>query len=237
MTGMTVTKSVDVQRMGDSSPPSDAPSYAFSTELATLGRATGAQAEAIRAMRTYVMAQHIGRGRRALAICAATAGVGCSYAVSNLAVALSQIGIKTLLIDGDMREPGLEQFIRPSQPVTGLAQNLADVEGGISSYIQHDVMENLSIMYSGGTPSNQQELLASDRFKVVMEHCLREYEMTLIDTPPAGLCADARRISSVVGYSLVAAKQHESRISDVRTLITQLEQDGAVVVGSLLTER
>jgi capsular exopolysaccharide synthesis family protein len=222
--------------MADSSSPAGAASYAFSTALVTLGGAASAQAEAIRAMRTYVMAQHVGRGRRALAVCAATEGAGCSYTAANLAAALSQIGIKTLLIDGDLRRPSLEQFIRPSGPITGLAQNLAEAEGGISNHIQHDVMANLSVMYSGGAPTNPQELLASDRFKVVMDHCLREYEMTVIDTPPAALCADARRISSVVGYSLVVAKQHESRISDVRTLIGQLEQDGAAVIGSVMTE-
>src|ERR1700679_4371963 len=86
----------------------------------------GVRAEAIRALRTHLLAQHLAGGRRALAVCGPTAGVGVSFVAANLAVALSQVGVNTLLVDANLREPGLERLIRPPGPPVGLAQKLAD---------------------------------------------------------------------------------------------------------------
>jgi Mrp family chromosome partitioning ATPase len=60
--------------------------------------------------------------------------------------------------------------------------------------------------------------------------------MTIIDTPPANTCADARRISTVVGYSLIVTRRHHTFVDDVRTLASQLEADRAKVVGTVLNE-
>ncbi len=210
--------------------------FALANTLVTVSEPTGAQAESIRVLRTHIMAQHVEQGRRALSVCAVSPDSGCSFLAANLAVALSQIGITTLLIDGDLRSPSLESFIRPSRPLTGLNQCLAAEDGDFNEFVQQDILPNLSVMYSGGIPANPQELLAGERFKNLMDHCLRDFQMTIIDTPPAMSCADARRVSSVVGYSLVVARQNQSRINDVRALISQLQQDGARVIGTVLRE-
>ena len=91
-------------------------------------------------------------------------------------------------------------------------------------------------MFAGEPINNAQELLASDRFSNLIERCLRDYDLTIIDTPPANGCADARRISTVVGYSLIAAKRHHSFVGDVRALAAQLRQDRAQIVGTVLNE-
>ena len=58
--------------------------------------------------------------------------------------------------------------------------------------------------------------------------------MTIVDTPPANSCADSRRISTVVGYSLVVARKDHTLVSDVRTLVDQLRKERATVIGSVL---
>ena len=63
--------------------------------------------ELLRALRTHVMARHVSEGHRALAVCAASRGSGCTFVATNLAVALSQIGVNTLLLDADLRAPGI----------------------------------------------------------------------------------------------------------------------------------
>ena len=94
--------------------------YSFSPSLVMVSSPGDAAAEAIRALRTHIMAQHIQEGRRALAVCAASAGVGCTFIASNLAVALSQIGVKTLLIDADLRRPGRRPLYRLAHQGPGL---------------------------------------------------------------------------------------------------------------------
>jgi Mrp family chromosome partitioning ATPase len=91
-------------------------------------------------------------------------------------------------------------------------------------------------MYAGGEAPNPQELLAGHRFKDLMEFCLRDYEATIVDTPAANICSDARRISTVVGYSLLVARVNKSYVADLKTLSSQLQGDHARVVGTVLNE-
>lgn len=217
-------------------PAAAPPSYVLSRSLVTISDPKGGPAEAIRALRTHVMAQHIEAGRRALAVCAASQDTGSTYITSNLAVAMSQIGLKTLLIDGNLRSPGIDQIIRPPTAPQGLAQCLADEEDDYTGYIETDILPNLSVMYAGGAPSNPQELLARDRFETLMNVCLRDYDLTIMDTPAANSCSDARRISSVLGYSMIVTRRDWTRVDDVKTLIGQIQADGAKVIGTVLND-
>jgi len=210
--------------------------YEFSPDLVTLTEDRPAEAEAIRTLRTHIMARHLGDGRRGLAICGATTGVGCSFTAANLAVALSQVGISTLLIDGNLRTPGLEGFIRPNTATEGLRQYLGSRDAVISDAIHAEVVPHLSVMYAGGLAANAQELLGSDTFRRLIERCLRDFEFTIIDTPPGDSCADNLRISAMVGYALVVARSDVSRTSEVSALTRQLRDDGADVIGSVLSQ-
>jgi capsular exopolysaccharide synthesis family protein len=216
--------------------PNGATSYVLSRSLVTISDPKSGPAEAIRALRTHVMAQHIEAGRRALAVAAASAETGTTYITANLAVAMAQAGMKTLLIDGNLREPGVEALIRPPGPVAGLSQCLASDEDDYAGYIETEVMPNLSIMYAGGVPANPQELLAGDRFEALMNVCLRDFDLTIMDTPPANSCSDARRICSVLGYSMVVTRRDWTRVNDVKTLMEQLQSDGAKVIGTVLND-
>ena len=217
-------------------PASRSRAYGFAPSVVALLSEGGAQAEAIRGLRTHVMARHLNEGRRALAVCAPSAGVGCSFIAANLAVSLSQIGVKTLLIDGDLRHPALDRMIRPPTASGGLVQALKSSELAIKASIDPDVLPNLSIMYAGQATANSQELLATERFRVLMNHCLREYDATIVDTPPANASSDARRISGVTGYSLIVTAKDKTFTKDVKTLCKQLHDDHAVVIGTLLNK-
>jgi protein-tyrosine kinase len=211
-------------------------SYEVSSDLVTLTDARPAEAEAIRTMRTHIMARHLEDGRRGLAMCATAKGAGCSFIAANLAVSLAQIGIKTLLIDSDLRDPTIDKLIKPSKPPMGLKQCISSSELYPHDQIHSEVLPNLAILYAGGVADNAQELLGSEAFKVLIERCLRDFEFTIVDTPPTNLCADARRISTVVGYSVVVARRNVSFFGEVASLANQLEEDGAHVVGTVLNE-
>ena len=211
--------------------------YGFAPAVITVLSPLGPQAEAIRTLRTHVMAQHINLGRRALAVCGPSAGVGCSFVAANLAVSLSQIGVKTLLIDGDLRRPALDLLIRPPRVSSGLAQCLqSSDEQPFGAHIDADVLPHLSVMYAGQATTNPQELLAGDRFRSLMKFCLREFDATIVDTPPANTSTDARRISGVAGYSLIVTARNKTFVRDVRTLAGQLKADRAVVIGTVMNQ-
>jgi Mrp family chromosome partitioning ATPase len=91
-------------------------------------------------------------------------------------------------------------------------------------------------MYAGHATANPQELLAGDRFRSLMKFCLREFDATIVDTPPANTSTDARRISAVAGYSLIVTQQNKTFVRDVSTLAGQLSADRAVVIGTVMNQ-
>ncbi|MFM9828589.1 MAG: CpsD/CapB family tyrosine-protein kinase [Sphingomonas sp.] len=208
----------------------------MSSALHMLSDPTGAQAESIRVLRTYLVAQHLSDGRRSLAVCGTAPGDGSSYIASNLAVAIAQTGIRTLLIDGNMRDPGIDRVCIPSRPLEGLAQCLANSERLAQELIVESGVPNLSVLYAGGQTPEAQELLGGPAFKAFMSSCIRDYELTIIDTPAANLCADSRRIASVIRYALVVSRRNHSYVKDVRTLIAELQGDRVSVIGSYLND-
>lgn len=213
--------------------PESAQTFGFSSSLVTLTRPTSPEAEAIRGLRSHIVTQHLNTGRRALAVCGASAGIGTTFTAANLAVALSQIGVNTLLVDANLREPGLERLIRPQQPPVGLVRKLAE-DTSYDEFVDARVLPNLSVIYAGSPAANSMELLASDRFKGLMDFCLRNFEATIVDTPPSNRSHGAKQISSVIGYSLIVAGRGKTFVKDVKTLAHQLTSDGVRVVGSVL---
>ena len=218
----------------DSAPRGDF--HRVSSGIGMLAQYEGMRAEAIRALRTRIVARHIREGRRALSLCAPHANSGCSFVAANLAVALAQIGAKTLLVDADLRTSRIAEMFALAPDTRGLSDFLADDSLRIDQVLYSDVLPLLSVVPSGHQASNPQELLSSSRFKYFVDILMREYDITIFDTTPANICADAQRVSTVAGYSLIVTRQHNSYVSDVVTLSKQLVADRAVVIGSVLNE-
>lgn len=213
------------------------PPTSIADDIVMVSEPFGVRAEAIRALRTHIIAQHLGEGRRALAVCAASAGVGCTFVAANLAVALSQVGVNTLLIDANLRQPSIQRLFGGLVPSAGgLGQCLADAGPRFGNFVATDLLDNLSVMFAGAPVPNPQELLGGAAFQDLMQSCLREFDVTIVDTPPANTYADARRIAAVVGYSLVIARRNVSLVADIKTLISELTIDHAHVVGTVLNE-
>ena len=194
----------------------------------------GAAAEAIGALRTRIQSQHLQSGRRALSICAPSPDVGCTFVAVNLAVALSQAGIKTLLIDSNLRDPSVQNYFDVSDASGGLRACLSTPDAAAIDFAQENVLPNLDVIFAGSLGPNAQELIAAERFSNLVKECMRDYEMTIMDTPAAGRCADGLRISTVAGSSLIVARKNRTMVSDVRALSDQLKRERVSVVGSVL---
>lgn len=195
---------------------------------------TGIEAESIRALRTRIIAQHLREGRRALAMCAASAGSGCSFMAVNLATALAQIGIKTALVDANLRDPaiGAAFGIDPAKP--GLADYLSSGEIDLDAIIHPSKLEQLSVIPAGHVEHSPQELLSSEQFREVVTQLLREFDITIFDTTASNTCADAQRVANVAGYALIVARKDSTYMRDVTTLTRTLRADRTNVVGCVL---
>ena len=219
----------------DARAPVDADDFLVGEGVVVVHEPGGDRAEAIGAMRNHLAAQHLAAGRRALALCSPTPGVGCTSLAVNLAVALAESGRKTLLVDADLRDPAVDLFIAPAFEVPGLRQCLEGDRMDPEDAIQFDVFPDLSILYAGGASDRPQELLATVRLAEVVAQCVRGFEAVVIDTPPSSLSADARRLAGVAGHALLVAGRDATFLSDLRLLADELAADRVNVVGSVLS--
>lgn len=193
------------------------------------------RSEAIRSLRTRIMAQHVREGRRALAICTPSAGSGCTFVASNLAIALAQIGVKTVVVDTDLRNPAVADAFGFDASQLGLADCLAG-SATLDDIIQPGPVPNLSVITAGPPPPNPQELLSSNGFRQLVNQVLREFDLTIFDTTPTNSCTDAQRVATIAGYSLIVARKHASYVNDVKILANLLRADRSLLVGTVLNE-
>lgn len=209
--------------------------YEFSRDVVMLNNDRPDFAEAIRAMRTNIVARHLSDGRRGLAMTAPDPDAMCTFTSVNLAVAMAQIGVSTLLVDANMRSPGVDSFIRPTAATAGLMQCLS-MQCSAHEALHPNVVPNLSIVYSGGEAPNAHELLGGEPFTKLVQTYLRDFDLTIIDTPPARMFADARRVAAVVGYAAVLARRDTSLMRDIVGFAESLLEDGTQIIGTVLTE-
>ncbi len=194
------------------------------------------EAEAIRGLRTRIMAQHVREGRRSLAICSPSEGSGCTFVAANLAIALGQIGVKTVLVDADLRFPAVAPLLGIDGNEPGLAEYLTDRQAHVDDFVLGPVAPSLWVVPAGAVPGNPQELLSGDRFREFVDSLLREFDMAIFDTTAANRCTDAQRVATLASYSLIVARKHKSYVNDVAMLAKQLRADRSTVIGTVLNE-
>jgi capsular exopolysaccharide synthesis family protein len=209
---------------------------AISDDIIVVHDPTSVRSEAIRLLRTQLIAQHIRSGRRGLAFVSAVDGVGCSFVAANLAAALSQVGAKILLVDADMRGPRIAELFGLDPAAPGLSSFLSLQVSRPERVVNANVLPGLSVMTAGPLVSRPQELLSGSRFRNGMSTLLREYDLVIFDTPSTNSNADALTIGAAAGYALVVARRDHSYFNDVGTLIDQLAAARCPVVGSVLNE-
>lgn len=210
-------------------------SFVLTEHLVAATRPGSIQAESFRALRSNLLSQHVSRGRRALAICSPGIEAGCSFVSANLAYVMAQAGVNTLLIDGNLREPGAHQFIASESYGPGLGECLADDSLPLANAIKR-VQPSLSVLYAGNAGVAAADRLGSSVFRALIAQCLRDFELTIVDTPPSSESADARRIAAITHYALVVARRDRTFVKDVRVLLDELAADGAEPIGTYLND-
>jgi receptor protein-tyrosine kinase len=191
------------------------------------------RAEELRALRTQLLIRWAGGevNQRVLAMVSAGNGEGRSYVTANLAVAFSQLGERTLLIDADMRRPRQHQIFNVANRI-GLSAVLSNRANGEAVA---PIMEfgRLSLLPAGAPPPNPQELLSRARFSMLLHDLRSQYDVILIDTPPAALYADAQTVAFRAGNAIVLARKDHTRVADTKSVIRALSDAGANVIGTV----
>lgn len=194
------------------------------------------QAEQIETIAAHLLRRRDMEHCRATAICAVSSGEGATFLAVRLASAIAQRGIKTALVDLDIAEPGVGELVKTDPEVPGAARLLTSDELEIGAAVQETSQPNLMVIQAGSGGSEIGDLLGRQRFRRLMEDCMRRFEFTIVDTPPANRSASLLHIVDAVGYAVVVARRDRAYMDDVATLSRQIRETGAVLLGSVLVE-
>jgi protein-tyrosine kinase len=210
-----------------------ADSVAVDQEVFAAFRPHDPEVEALRVLRSQIALRWYAE-HKFLVITAPSAGQGASRIAANLAVVFSQLGQRTLLIDADMRNPRQHKLFR-LQSSPGLSDILA---GRANAKIIQSIqgLTNLSVLPAGTEPPNPLELFGRPALIGLINEVGEQFDVIIIDTPPALECADAQTLSARVGGALIVARRHHARVADVEEVKQQLAIAGAEAVGAVLTD-
>ena len=172
---------------------------------------------------------------KALAICSPNVGDGKSFFAANLAVAFSQLGGRTLLVDADMRTPRLHEIFGIESPKTGLSGILSSRnETNVIRPI--DALPSLFLLPVGVIPPNPLELIQRPVFDLLINELVRKFDYVLVDTPAASHGADARLVAAKCGASVAIARKGQTSVPAMRQLVNVLSKRGQDFGGVILNE-
>ncbi len=177
------------------------------------------------------------RRARVYVISSPNAGEGKTTVTSNLGVALSQSKRRVLLIDADLRKPGLHRALHMSNEfgLRNLLREEIDInKAPITELCRTTRVPNLSLLSSGTGSEEVVELLHSPIVGDLLGRLSRDFDMILIDTPPMLHMADARIIARQADGAILvlrAASTSREQAEDARNLF---DHDRVRLVGTIL---
>ncbi|WP_256080022.1 chain length determinant protein tyrosine kinase EpsG [Massilia sp. YIM B04103] len=207
---------------------------AYSPHLVAAYQPFSPQVETLRAVRSQLMLRWFARGHKSLAVAAAAQGDGTSLLAANLAVVFSQLGERTLLVDGNMRAPS-QHTVFNLKNRQGLSDVLAG-RAGLDVIQKVDAFVDLSVLTAGTQPPNPQELLNRSAFVELERQLGSAFDIVLYDTAAFADSFDAAAIAARAGGALLVVRQHKTLVGDIDTMAEKLKQNGAQVVGSVLVD-
>jgi polysaccharide biosynthesis transport protein len=190
--------------------------------------------ESIDSLRTGLILSHGFADIHVLAVTSAMSSEGKSSVASQLAVSIARFTREpTLLIDGDMRRPDLQNiFDVPLSP--GLAEVLSRTSS-LSDAVVRQWSEHLDILPAGILETNPHDLVGHGAFKAVLEEARKTYRYVVLDTPPILSASEALVLASEADAALVCTMRDVTRVDQVRTACERLISVGARPIGTVLS--
>lgn len=193
-----------------------------------------AQVEALRALRSQLMLRWFDptAGRKLLAVVSADRGAGRSWMAANLGVVFSQLGLRTLVIDADLRRPSLHTLFgvdsRSGLSALLLGRPAPDAVRPVPG------LRSLAVLPAGVVPPNPQELLSRPVLAQLLQQYATAFDVLILDTAAGEHCADAVMVAARARTALMVARRNVSRMADVRRYAERLRESGVGLAGSVM---
>jgi capsular exopolysaccharide synthesis family protein len=168
-------------------------------------------AEAFRALRTALLLSQPDHPPQVILVTSALPREGKTTAAANLAVTLAQLGDKTVLVDADLRKPGVGRLLNlGSGKYAGLSSFLAGASTLDLVTVPHPAIPNLAAIPTGPLPPNPADLLSSHRLADAIAELRTKFKFIVIDSPPIMAATDAVILSVQADGVLLVVRSGET---------------------------
>ena len=191
-----------------------------------------AVAEAFREVRTNLQFLEVDDPPRVLLVTSALPNEGKTTTAINIALALAEAGHKVVLVDGDLRRPGVQAYLDMIGQV-GLSTVLAG-RASVDEVLQTTRFPGLTVLTSGVTPPNPSELLGSLATKKLIIELRSRFDYVVVDSSPLLPVTDAVILSTAVDGVLVIARFSKTKSEQLASAIGNLRNVGARILGTIL---
>jgi polysaccharide biosynthesis transport protein len=190
-------------------------------------------AESYRALRTSILLSSLGAPPKVILITSALPQEGKTTVSTNAAMVLAQKGGCVLLVDADLRRPGVSKALG-IRSTKGLSTVLSGVDKLEKSMVPFPQLPNLQILPAGPVPPNPVELLGSNVMKDYIARWRNEFDHIIIDTPPCLSVTDPVVLSVEADRVILVARSGQTPKAALRRASELLLQVNARVMGIVL---
>ena len=164
-------------------------------------------------------------GKNVILVTSTISGEGKSFVSSNLAISLSLLGKKVVIVGLDIRKPGLNKVFNLSRKEHGITQFLTNPTVDLMDLVQpSDINKNLFILPGGAVPPNPTELLARDGLEKAIETLKVSFDYVILDTAPVGMVTDTLLIGRTADLSIYVCRADYTRKAEF-SLINELSEN------------
>ena len=165
------------------------------------------------------------KGKNVILVTSTVSGEGKSFISSNLAISLSLLGKKVVIVGLDIRKPGLNKVFNIPKKEHGITQFLTNPTTNLMDLVQQsDINNNLFILPGGTVPPNPTELLARDGLDKAIETLKTKFDYVILDTAPVGMVTDTLLIGRAADLSVYVCRADYTRKTEL-TLINELAEN------------
>lgn len=187
--------------------------------------------EGYKTARTNLIFSLAAYDRKCVAFTSWSQGEGKSTATANMAISLSKMEKKVVLIDADLRKPNIHNLMKLKND-SGFSE-VAGKFKQLDKVINSEVLPCLDIITSGPIPPNPSELLGSVQMKGIFEKLEERYDYILFDTPPMGLVTDALMLKNFIAGYVVVVRERSTTHGDIENLIQNIRLVDSQILGFL----
>jgi succinoglycan biosynthesis transport protein ExoP len=192
-------------------------------------------AEGFRTIRATISLTHKPDKFRLLAITSTIPSEGKSLVASNLAIVHAQTGLRTLLVDADLRRPSVHKAYQLHSPI-GLSAFLTGETDDIKSLVHTTEVPNLDVVCCGSVPSNPSELIGSPRMLEFLEKVKDRYDRVVLDCPPISAVSDPLIISAMSDGVVYVTKFNKIRREHGRKSVQRIQNAGIHILGVVIND-